>query len=281
MGAYNFAAVARRLVGAEGEPPVRRAAEGRQVRVGAYPISIDVREFETIARAPRRRHAGCGTPRRRLGAPQKVLIGVDRLDYTKGIDVRLEAFRELLRRPGRDGLGRARLRRPRLRDGAGRRAEPRGRRCLRPGARARRAVGGRDQRRLRHRRAGRPCTTSTAACPLEALVVLYRGRRRLMVTPLRDGMNLVAKEFAACRVDDNGVLVLSEFAGAADELTEAILVNSHDQGAVVAALAEAVDLDPRDARRRMQAIRAVVRANDVDRWAHDFLADLARPVRRR
>ena len=111
--------------------------------------------------------------------------------------------------------------------------------------------------------------------PTDALVVLYRAADVMMVTPLRDGMNLVAKEFAACRVDDGGVLVLSEFAGAADELTEAILVNAHDPRALVSALGQACDLDPGEAKRRMQSIRAVVRANDVDRWASDFMAALA------
>jgi len=111
-------------------------------------------------------------------------------------------------------------------------------------------------------------------------LVLYRAADVMMVTPLRAGMNLVAKEFAACRVNDDGVLVLSEFAGAADELTEAILVNSHDSDAVVAALGQALDLDPAEAKHRMRSIRQVVRTIDVDRWASGFLADLAAAQRR-
>jgi trehalose-6-phosphate synthase len=96
----------------------------------------------------------------------------------------------------------------------------------------------------------------------------------MLVTPLRDGMNLVAKEYAASRVDGGGVLVLSEFAGAADELGDALLVNPHDREAVRAAMVEASTMDVEEARRRMASIRAAVRANDVTHWAQGFLSRL-------
>jgi trehalose 6-phosphate synthase len=94
------------------------------------------------------------------------------------------------------------------------------------------------------------------------------------VTPLRDGMNLVAKEYAASRVDEQGVLVLSEFAGAAEELTEAVLVNPHDPESMRRSILEAVDMRPKDARERMIAIREQVAGSDVRHWATRFLAEL-------
>ena len=96
----------------------------------------------------------------------------------------------------------------------------------------------------------------------------------MLVTPLRDGMNLVAKEYAASRVDEQGVLVLSEFAGAADELTDAVLVNPHDPEAVRRSILEAVDMRPKDAQERMIAIREQVAGSDVRHWATRFLAEL-------
>jgi alpha,alpha-trehalose-phosphate synthase [UDP-forming] len=272
MGAENFAAVARRLVGATGEPPFVEY-EGRRVRVGAYPISIDVAEFESIAARPEIGRQAAEL-RQRLGSPSRVIVGVDRLDYTKGIDVRLEAFRDLLAAratmpsdapgyPGPDYVM-VQVAVP-TREGIGAYADER--------QRVEQLVG---EINGDYATVGRPAVHYLhRSLPTEALVVLYRTADVMAVTPLRDGMNLVAKEFAACRVEDDGVLVLSEFAGAADELTDAILVNAHDPDAMVAALGEAIDLDPEEARRRMRAIREVVRTNDVDRWANVFLADLA------
>lgn len=274
MGADNFAAVARRLLGAEGEPPYV-SYEGRRVRVGAYPISIDVAEFESIASQPEIGRQAAAL-RERLGSPRTVIAGVDRLDYTKGIDVRLEAFRDLLAQraimasdspgyPGPDCVM-VQIAVP-SREGIGAYADER--------QRVEHLVG---EINGDYATIGRPAVHYLhRSLPTEALVALYRAADVMMVTPLRDGMNLVAKEFAACRVNDDGVLVLSEFAGAADELTDALLVNSHDPDAMRAALAEAVEFDPEEARRRMRSIRAVVRENDVDRWASDFLADLAAP----
>ena len=110
--------------------------------------------------------------------------------------------------------------------------------------------------------------------PMEELSALYQVGDVMLVTPLRDGMNLVAKEYAASRVDGGGVLVLSEFAGAADELSDALLVNPHDREAVRRAMVEAASMDPEEARRRMASIRGVVRGNDVARWAAGFLGRL-------
>jgi trehalose 6-phosphate synthase len=91
-------------------------------------------------------------------------------------------------------------------------------------------------------------------------------------------MNLVAKEYVTTRLDGDGVLVLSEFAGAADELTDAVLVNPHDFGALRDAIVAAVEMNRHDRRARMAKLRDVVRGSDVQTWAERFLADLTAPV---
>jgi trehalose-6-phosphate synthase len=93
----------------------------------------------------------------------------------------------------------------------------------------------------------------------------------MLVTSLRDGMNLVAKEFVACRNDDSGTLVLSEFTGAADELVGAFLVNPHDIDGLKDAIMRAATTSPAEARRRMRSMRKRVRENDVAHWAATFL----------
>ena len=103
---------------------------------------------------------------------------------------------------------------------------------------------------------------------------MYRSADVMLVTPLADGMNLVAKEFVATRVDDTGVLVLSEFAGAAAELRTAILVNPYDVDGVAEGIKRALEMPPREAATRMRAMREVVRRHTVHDWARGFLAEL-------
>jgi len=266
VAAENFAAVARRLVDADGEPPELHF-EGRTVHVGAFPISIDVAEFEEIAARPQTA-ARAAEYRHRLGDPHVVLLGVDRLDYTKGIDLRLEAYQTLLR----DG-------------------ELDARRCVmvQVAVPTREALEHyQDERRRVEELVGEingefgsigyPAVHYLhQSLPLDELVALYQAADVMIVTPLRDGMNLVAKEFAASRIDEHGVLVLSEFAGAADELTDAVLVNPHDHEAVQRAILDAVDMEPKEARVRMAAIRDTVAQSDVRQWAAGFLALLGVP----
>ena len=99
------------------------------------------------------------------------------------------------------------------------------------------------------------------------MAALYRAADVMVVTPFRDGMNLVAKEYVACRYDDDGALVLSEFAGAADELRQAWLVNPYDINGMKAALLEAFRADGKEITRRMRAMRKTVLQNDVAAWA--------------
>jgi len=110
--------------------------------------------------------------------------------------------------------------------------------------------------------------------PREEMAALYLAGDVMLVTPLRDGMNLVAKEYVACRNDENGTLVLSEFTGAADELAGAFLVNPHDIEGLKDTIVRAANASPADARRRMRAMRKRAREHDVARWAASFLDTL-------
>ena len=111
--------------------------------------------------------------------------------------------------------------------------------------------------------------------PREEMAALYLAADVMLVTPLRDGMNLVAKEYVACRNDESGALVLSEFTGAADELAGAFLVNPHDIEGLKDAIVRAATVSPAEARRRMRAMRRRVREHDVAYWAASFLDRLS------
>ena len=194
-----------------------------------------------------------------------VLLGIDRLDYTKGIDVRLEAFRDLL---ANGDLDRRRCALVQV-------AVPTRERIEHYADERRRVEQLVGEINGEFSRLGYPVVHYLHQnVPMDELSALYQVGDVMLVTPLRDGMNLVAKEYAASRVDGGGVLVLSEFAGAADELADALLVNPHDREAVQRAMVEAASMDPDEARVRMASIRAVVRANDVTHWAHVFLSRL-------
>jgi len=257
---------AERLLGCE----VDRGAglvrfEGREVSVEAHPISIDVAEVERLAA----RAAPAGGARVVVGgtgdpadAPIAEILGVDRLDYTKGIHERLLAIERLLERhPG--------LRR---RIAFTQVLVPSRERVAEYGQLKREIdeTVGRINGRFSER-GWSPIRYLVRSLPPAELVALYRQADVALVTPLRDGMNLVAKEYVAAQLDDDGVLVLSEMAGAADELQEALLVNPFDVDEVADALHRALQM-PRDERRaRMSALRHRVRANDVRVWVERFL----------
>ncbi|MFC5061733.1 alpha,alpha-trehalose-phosphate synthase (UDP-forming) [Actinomycetospora atypica] len=272
-GAANFRWLAQRLCDATiddapiglREAPGEVRFEGRTTRVGAFPISIDSATFAdrgadpaTVDRAKE--------VRAELGDPEVLLLGVDRLDYTKGIDVRLRAFGELLD-TGR--LDPARTMLVQVATPSRERVEA----YRRTRDEVDRTVG-----RINgdHGGLGRPAVHYLhRSLPPAELAALYLAADVALVTPVRDGMNLVAKEYVATRSDDDGALVLSEFTGAAEELTEAHLVNPHDLDGVAAAIEAAVAGRGTDeARRRMGALRAQVRENDVARWAAAFLTAL-------
>ena len=265
LGARNFVAAAHQLVNVAGDADDNWLHhDGHSTMVGAFPISIDVTEFETLAagRETRRRAA---TIRSRLGDPEVVLLGIDRLDYTKGIGSRLRAVGQLFD-SGRLDPERhvfVQVATP-TRDGVDHYAEER--------HEIERLVGAINGD---HARLGYPVVHYLhRTLALDELVALYRAGDIMLVTPFRDGMNLVAKEYVATRLDDDGVLVLSEFTGAADELSDAVLVNPHDPQSLAEGIATAVDMHRHDRRARMSMMRESLHRHDVDHWAATFLRAL-------
>jgi alpha,alpha-trehalose-phosphate synthase [UDP-forming] len=237
------------------------AAGGRAVRAAAFPISIDSAALGEIARREDVR-ARAREIREALGEPDIVLLGVDRLDYTKGILHRLSAYDELLGE-GRLGLPETVL----VLVASPSRERVEHYRVLRNEVEV--AVG---RINGKHAELGHPPVHYLhQSYPREEMAALYLAADVMLVTSLRDGMNLVAKEYVACRNDETGALVLSEFTGAADELGRAFLVNPHDIEGLKDAIVRAATISPREARRRMRSMRRRVREHDVAYWAHSFL----------
>ncbi|MBK7403746.1 MAG: trehalose-6-phosphate synthase [Phycisphaerales bacterium] len=261
--AQNFLRAARRYTDARGVGSHLHHG-GREIRSLPFPISIDINEFETLA-ASEEVGRRVDELRARIGPERRIILGVDRLDYTKGIDVRLRAFEEILSRgrhttadvcmiqvavPSRGGAADYDEMRRLVEETVGRingeYGEP-----------------GRVAVHYLHRN-----------LPREELVAYYRAADVMMVTPLRDGMNLVAKEYVASRLDNSGVLVLSEFAGAANELSHALLVNPFDIDGMAAVVENSLDLSPREQSSRMRSLRKTVHAYDLYAWASRFLGAL-------
>jgi trehalose 6-phosphate synthase len=267
--ADHFVACCRDLLGAEVDPAGRTIRwQGRTVRAGAFPIGIDVEAFAELAGEPAiaarseeiREHLQGG----------KLIFGVDRLDYSKGIPARLhaidalfEAHPEHRRRvtfvqvavPSRSRVREYREIKSRIDELIGR-------------------ING------RHGDAEwQPIRYSNDALPRAELVAHYLAADVALVTPLRDGMNLVALEFCACRPNEDGVLVLSEFAGAAEHLgAGALVVNPFAVHEVAEALHRALTMEPDEQARRMRAAREQVFGNDERRWMESVLAAIAEEV---
>ena len=241
------------------------ALDDRVTRVDAFPIGIDAAEHLRLAASPE--VAALAATWRKAGGGRRIVLGLDRLDYTKGFLRRLLAFERLLEGwpawreqvqliqvavPTRDRVDEYAAFRREVNELVGR-------------------INGRFSTPLwtpiqfLHRTVN----------PIE-LAAMYRAADVMLVTPLRDGMNLVAKEYCAAKDDGRGVLVLSELAGAAEELLEALLVNPYDLDAVAAALARALAMPIDEQRARMTALRATVLGNDAPAWAERFLTALAR-----
>ncbi|MBC9226126.1 trehalose-6-phosphate synthase [Aeromicrobium sp. 636] len=264
-GAQNFARLVRQRVGHRTVKDTVFLPDGRKVIAKAYPISIDARGFEQLSRTPEV-IARAQEIRDSLGNPRHVLIGIDRLDYTKGLPQRLRAFGELVSdgvidvddavfvqvaTPSRERVQQYRILRDDINRLVGR-------------------ING-DMGRIGQQ----PIQYLHASFPREEMAAMYRAADVMVVTPLRDGMNLVAKEYIATRWDDRGALVLSEFAGAAGELRQAFLVNPHDINGMKQAMVDAMQASPVDLRKRMRALRKQVMENDIVRWAKTFLDELA------
>ena len=252
----NFAAAVERLLGlpVHGE---RVTYGGREVRLGVFPMGADVARYGDPAPSKSR------TPRPPID--RRLMLGVDRLDYTKGIPRRLLAFERLLETQP-DLRGRVSLLQIAVPSRTDVPAYKRFRRHID-------ALVGRINGAY-GTAAWTPVQYVARPVSQEQLVGLYRSCDVMVVTPLRDGMNLVAKEFVASRLDEDGVLVLSEFAGAADEMPEALLVNPYDLDRVAEALHDALLMSPDERRARMRSMRRRVMHHDAPHWARSFLAAL-------
>jgi trehalose 6-phosphate synthase/phosphatase len=255
--AEHFLTCAERLLGCD----VDRVAgivrfEGREVSVQAHPISIDAAEMERLSTAVAPRPEGAGEERVRE------ILGVDRLDYTKGIHERLLAIERLLdRHPGyRGGIRFTQLLVP-------------SRERVAEYSQLKREIDetvGRINGRFAEP-GWNPIHYLVRSLPPEELVALYQHADVALITPLRDGMNLVSKEYVVAQVENDGVLILSEMAGAAEELQEALLVNPFDIDAVAEALHRALSMPEDERRARMSALRDRVRAHDAHAWVNRFL----------
>jgi trehalose 6-phosphate synthase/phosphatase len=242
----------------------------REVRLGVFPMGIDAASFNALAREP-----GVAAEAESLRGTdgQKLLVGVDRLDYTKGIPRRLLAYERMLQTH------------PDLQERV---------RLIQVAVPSRTGVEAYQEfRSLVEGLVGRingdfgtprwvPVHYIYRAMSEPELVALYRAADVMLVTPLRDGMNLVAKEFVASRIDGDGVLVLSEFAGASWELAEAIQVNPYHVEATAESYYRALTMPAEERRARLIPLRSRVETYDVHHWAKTFLEQLetitTRPV---
>jgi trehalose 6-phosphate synthase len=238
----------------------------RTVRIGAFPVGIETAAFADLARKSMRLPF-VKRVIKSLGG-RALIIGVDRLDYSKGIAERLSAFERFLQRQAEwrgkvTYLQIAPKSRTEIPEYADIEQEI--------GAAAGRingAYGEADWTPIRY---------VNRAYAHATLAGLYRAARVALVTPLRDGMNLVAKEYIASQnPDDPGVLILSRFAGAAEECKAALLVNPYDPDSVAAALGQALSMSLAERRERHASMFRTLSRNDKRHWAHNFLSALER-----
>ncbi len=260
--ARHFASVAGRLMGLEVRGEDIHHGD-RTVRTGAFPLGIDVHGLTEAMRSDRHRETLADLERTFTG--RRLVLGVDRLDYTKGIRERLEAFAHYLR------------------------AHPEARAdtvLLLLCVPSRIEVGPYSDLRLEIEQlvsringefgttANQPVHYLFQSRGLPELTALYRRADVCLVTPLRDGLNLVSKEYCAVREDLEGMLIISEFAGASEELGEALVVNPFATGEVAAAIHQALHMDQRERRARMAILRRRVLEADNRAWANQFITAL-------
>jgi trehalose 6-phosphate synthase len=270
--AENFLRSCRRLLGLVTKsdtvtftPPGADPSARRTVRASAIPISVDFRGLEALSRTPGV-VARAAEIRASLGDPRILMLGVDRLDYTKGIRHRLKAYEELLRdkaiappevtfmqvaTPSRERVDAYRHLREEIEGTVGR-------------------ING------EYSDIGSPAVYYLYhSYPRPEMAAMFLAADVMLVTPLRDGMNLVAKEYVTCRHDGGGALVLSEFAGAWHELHQAFICNPHDIEGVKQTIMRAISTPEDERRSRMKALRKRVATHDVQRWASRYLEALA------
>ncbi|MCB2156471.1 trehalose-6-phosphate synthase [bacterium] len=269
----NFVACVREMVHGANATIQRRVTtiqleDGREVRVGNWPISIDFDEFVETAKSEEANQEAWyfheHFPR------MKLIMGLDRLDYTKGIPERFRAFERFLEKyPDMQGkvslyqhLIPSRTHVPDYQDLKNL---------------LDRLVGRINGRFARSGWAPIYYVYGTLSRP--QLVGRYKSCEVALITPLRDGMNLVAKEFCASHFDNDGVLILSEFAGAADQLKKgAMLVNPYDEEETADAIYKALHMDDEHRSKRMERLRSVIRRSDVHWWVRQIFDTIDREL---
>ena len=263
-GASNFLRLIQTRMGHPIDVDTVGVSEVHSCTVGTYPISIDVEGFSKLAQSPEA-IAEAEQLMEDLGHPKHIFLGVDRLDYTKGLKQRIRAMGELfvegkldpteyaflqVATPSRERVGEY----MRLRDDID-------------------LLVGRINSQVGNV-ARPPITYLHKGYPRQTMAAMYRIADTMLVTPLRDGMNLVAKEYVACHQKDTGALVLSEFAGAAMELRHAYRVNPYDLDGMKEVIMKAVSDSDAERARRMRALKRQVKGHTIERWADNFLGDL-------
>lgn len=241
---------------AERQVPTAIKHDGRTITISAFPVGIDTGYLDGIADDPdsvARREAI-----RQDIADTRLIVSVSRTDYTKGNIEQLQAFERLLER------------RPELRGGV---------RLMHVSVSANRSMTAYEEvqgeiEQIAGRINGRfgtfewqPVALIGRAIPFRDLIAYYQAADVAWITPLADGLNLVAKEFCAARTDGDGVLVLSEFAGVAVELSDAVITNPFSHRAMDSAIDQALDMPEAERRSRMQALRSKVDRYDIRAWA--------------
>ena len=240
--------------------------EGRRVKTAAFPIGIDVKEFEKVLDRPDARNAYETLHRSADG--RKVIIGVDRLDYSKGLPERFNGYRRFLEEHP-DWLGRVSF----LQIAPPSRGEVHTYEHIREQLDE---LSGRINGAFAHVD-WVPIRYVNQGYPRDGLSGFYRAADVALITPLRDGMNLVAKEYVASQdPDDPGVLILSRFAGAAYQLHEALLVNPYSKDELSDAIRRALDMPRAERIRRWEALIDNVRREDVLHWRQSFVTALER-----
>jgi trehalose 6-phosphate synthase len=261
--AANFARYLAKELGTPSHLSLRLGTGDRAMRIGTFPVGIETRNFTRLARRAVKTKF---VQQVADSIPGVLMIGVDRLDYSKGITQRLEAYERFL---ARNHAWHGKITYLQI--------TPKSRSQIKEYAEMESAV---------NTAAGRINGTYSEAdwAPVRyvnrpysrtALAGLFRAASVGLITPMRDGMNLVSKEYVAAQdPEDPGVLILSRFAGAADEFREALLVNPYDPDAVAAAIARAVAMPKEERKARHRELYATLLRNDVSKWGDRFLKAL-------
>ena len=259
----HFAESVRRILGHEHSLGSFIIGE-REIRTDTFPMGIDYRKFSAAAKnsAVRRQK---NEFRDLLGAGRKIILSIDRLDYSKGIPERLRAFDLFLREnpqvkdkavlilvavPSRTEVSRYKMLKNEVDNLVG-------------------SINGRHGTI-----AWNPIHYMYRSFGFEELISLYLAADVLFLTPLRDGMNLIAKEYVAARQDRTGVLILGEMAGTAQELSEAVIINPNDLQATSRALETALAMTRAEQKKRMATMQSRLRRYDIGRWTADFMERL-------